>query len=57
MGIIQDNGLPEKLDALERAANTFRNKAEQSIADGRLNKDEIKKMHLFYSAEEFEEFE
>lgn len=55
--IIKENGLPEKLDELEKLAEVFRNKAENSILDASLDKEEIKKMHLFYSAEEFEEFE
>jgi hypothetical protein len=55
--IIQDNGLPEKLDELERLARIFRNKAEESILDNTVDKDKIREMHLFYSAEEFEEFE
>jgi hypothetical protein len=55
--IIQENGLPEKLDELERLAEIFRNKAEESILDNSLDKEKIKEMHLFYSAEEFEEFE
>ena len=55
--IIKENGLAEKLDELEGFANIFRSKAENSILDGSLDKEEIKRMHLFYSAEEFEEFE
>jgi len=55
--IIKENGLLEKLDELEKLAKVFRNKAENSILDASLDKEEIKKMHLFYSAEEFEEFE
>jgi hypothetical protein len=55
--IIKENGLPEKLDELEKLAEAFRNKAENSILDASLDKEEIKKTHLFYSAEEFEEFE
>ncbi len=55
--IIKENGLPEKLNELERLAKVFRDKAEMSILDGSLNKEEIRRMHLFYSAEEFEEFE
>jgi hypothetical protein len=55
--IIKENGLPEKLDELETLAEVFRNKAENSILDASLDKEEIKKMHLFYSAEEFEEFD
>jgi len=55
--IIRENGLPERLDALERQAQIFRAKAEESILDASLNKEQIQKLHLFYSAEEFEEFE
>jgi len=55
--IIQQNGLPEKLDELERLAKIFRKKAEESILDNSMDKEKIKEMHLFYSAEEFEEFE
>jgi len=55
--IINENRLAEKLDELEGLANIFRSKAENSILDGSLDKEEIKRMHLFYSAEEFEEFE
>jgi hypothetical protein len=55
--IIRENGLPEKLDALERQAKAFRVKAETSILDAGLDKEQIQKLHLFYSAEEFEEFE
>ncbi len=55
--IIEENGLPEKLNELEELARRFRNKAEESILHNLLNEEELKKMHLFYSAEEFEEFE
>ena len=55
--IIQENGLPERLDELERLAELSRNKAEESMLDNSLDKETIKEMHLFYSAEEFEEFE
>jgi hypothetical protein len=55
--IIEENGLPERLDELERLAKIFRNKAEESILNGSLDKEKIKEMHLFYSTEEFEEFE
>jgi hypothetical protein len=55
--IIEENGLPEKLDELERLANILRKKAEESILDNTLDKEKIKEMHLFYSTEEFEEFE
>ena len=56
-GIIKEKGLAERLDGLETLARTFRDKAEGSILDGSLDKETIKEMHLFYSAEEFEEFE
>ena len=55
--ILQENGLPEKLDELERLAKLSRNRAEEAMLDNSLDKEEIKEMHLFYSAEEFEEFE
>lgn len=55
--IIQEKGLPEKLDELEKLAKIFRHKAEKSILDDSLDKEKIKEMYLFYSAEEFEEFE
>ncbi len=55
--IIQEKGLAERLDELESLARTFRDRAEGSILDGSLDKETIKEMHLFYSAEEFEEFE
>jgi len=55
--IIEENGLPERLGELERLAKIFRKRAEESILDNSLDKEKIKKMHLFYSAEEFEEFE
>ena len=55
--IIQEKGLTEKLDELERLANLFRNKAEKSILNNRMDKKKIKELYLFYSAEEFEEFE
>jgi len=55
--IIDENGLPEKLDELQRLAELFRRKAEESLLGNTMDKEEIKKLHLFYSAEEFEEFE
>jgi hypothetical protein len=55
--IIQENGLSEKLDELEKLAGLFRNKAEEFILENILDKEKIKDLHLFYSAEEFEEFE
>jgi hypothetical protein len=55
--ILKENGLIEKLDELERQAKIFRKDAEESILDDTLDREKIKEMHLFYSAEEFEEFE
>jgi len=55
--IIRERGLIERLDELEKAAERFREKAERAILDGSVDQAEIKKAHLFYSAEEFEEFE
>ena len=55
--IIEENGLLEKLDELERRARIFRKEAEESILDNRMDKEKIKELHLFYSTQEFEEFE
>ena len=55
--ILREEGIPEKLEELRRTAEIFRKKAEDSILFGGLDKAEVEKMHLFYSAEEFEEFE
>jgi len=55
--IIRENALIEKLDELERLAAVFRNKAEKFILENIFDKTKIKELHLFYSAEEFEEFE
>jgi len=55
--IIEEKRLPEKLDDLQRLAELFRRKAEESILWNTMDKEEIKKLHLFYSAEELEEFE
>lgn len=54
---IEENGLLEKLDELERRARIFRKEAEESILDNRMDKEKIKELHLFYSTQEFEEFE
>jgi hypothetical protein len=56
-GVLRENGLIEKLDELERQAKIFRKNAEELILDDTLDREKIKEMHLFYSAEEFEEFE
>jgi len=55
--IIEENGLSEKLEELGRVAGVLRNEAEKSILDNIVDKEKIKELHLFYSAEEFEEFE
>jgi len=55
--IIKENGVLEKLDEFERLAKIFREKAEESILFNDLDKAKVEEMHLFYSAEEFEEFE
>jgi hypothetical protein len=55
--IIRERGLDGRLAELEARAHVFRSRAEMSILDGRLNGEKIKETHLFYSAEEFEEFE
>ncbi len=55
--IIRDRGIPDMLDELERRANVFRQEVERSILNGCLDKEQVNNMYLFYSAEEFEEFE
>lgn len=55
--IIEENGLPGRLYELEVLARRLRNKAEESILNNLISEEELKNMHLFYSAEEFEEFE
>ncbi len=55
--IIRERGLDGRLAELEARAHVFRSRAEMSILDGSLNGEKIKETHLFYSAEEFEEFE
>jgi len=52
--IIEENGLSEKLEELGRVAGALRNEAEKSILDNIADKEEIKELHLFYFAEEFE---
>jgi len=55
--ILKINGVMEKLDEFEKAAGIFREKAEKAILLEDLDKTAVEEMHLFYSAEEFEEFE
>lgn len=55
--IIHQNGLTQKLDAFEKSAGLHRMQAEQAIIAGNVSEEQVKAAHLFYSAEEFEEFE
>lgn len=55
--IIEENGLSGRLHELETLARRLRNRAEESILNNLISEEELKNMHLFYSAEEFEEFE
>jgi len=55
--IMEEYGLITRLGELENLAGQFRKKAEETILGNSLTKKQIKEMHLFYSAEEFEEFE
>lgn len=55
--ILRDRGLVEKLDELELQAKGHREDAEAAILGGGLDEETIRKTHLFYSADEFEEFE
>jgi len=54
---IGERGLLERFDEFERLAKAFRKKAEESILYDDLDQERVEEMHLFYSAEEFEEFE
>ncbi len=55
--MIRKNGIVERLEEFERQANIFRLNAEKSILSGDIDGERVKEMYLFYSAEEFEEFE
>ncbi len=55
--ILEENGLPSRLKALEERAAHFRKKAEELILSDSVDEKMIKDMHLFYSTEEYEEFE
>ncbi|HOE16570.1 MAG TPA: hypothetical protein PLX02_03765 [Syntrophorhabdaceae bacterium] len=55
--IIKEKGLQERFDEFERLAKVFRKRAEESILYDDLDQAAVEEMHLFYSAEEFEEFE
>jgi len=56
-GIVREEGVVEKLGDLERRAIAARREAEAAILGGSLDKETIRRQHLFYSADEFEEFE
>lgn len=55
--ILNDSNIGERLDELERRAFLFRDKAENSMLHDLLDKEQVKRLHLFYPSEEFEEFE
>jgi hypothetical protein len=55
--IIEQSQAPRKLEELESIATGFRQKAEHSILYDDLDETDVEGMHIFYSAEEFEEFE
>jgi len=47
----------ENVDDLESLARSFRDRAEELIMNDSVDREKIRKMHLFYSTEEYEEFE
>jgi len=55
--ILNRNKIAEKIDGLEKQAFLFRDNAEKLILQGVLDKESVKRLHLFYPSEEFEEFE
>lgn len=55
--VLEENDLPRRLKSLEERAAAFRKKAEDLILSDSLDEKMIKDMHLFYSTEEYEEFE
>ena len=55
--LIHENGISARLEEFEKRANDFRANAETLILDGDMDGEQVKEMYLFYSAEEFEEFE
>lgn len=54
--ILRERGLHEKLQVMKERAALFRENAERELLAGHLGVEDIKKRHLFYSAEEHEEF-
>lgn len=55
--MLEERALPRKLKELEESAMSFRKKAEELILSDSIDEKMIKNMHLFYSTEEYEEFE
>ncbi|MHB8108904.1 MAG: nucleotidyltransferase domain-containing protein [Syntrophorhabdaceae bacterium] len=55
--ILNGNIIRDTLSGLERHAFTLRNNAEESILYDLLDRETIRRLHLFYPTEEFEEFE
>lgn len=55
--MLDEYGLPGRLKDLENDAISFRRRAEELILSDRIDEKMIKDMHLFYSTEEYEEFE
>jgi len=55
--ILEEGNLSGKLDDLESLARSFRDRAEELIMNDSVDREKIRKMHLFYSTEEYEEFE
>lgn len=55
--LLRQRGVLERIDEFERAARLFRKNAEESILVHDLDEARVEEMHLFYSVEEFEEFE
>lgn len=55
--MLDENELPRKLKELQESAVSFRKMAEELILSDSIDEKMIKDMHLFYSTEEYEEFE
>ena len=55
--LLEEHGLRRRMEELEERAAVFRKNAEELILRDNADEKMIKDMHLFYSAEEYEEFE
>lgn len=55
--MLRDYGVTAKLQAMEKQALLFRNQAERRLLDEDADRSEQNEAHLFYPAEESEEFE